>query len=483
MFNQIYIIMKKLLLFIAVMFCNICYAQLNMMGSELRENLESRSQYSMDEIISKLIIYNNDVSPASYWGVNHKSWLELNEYSGRRVYVHHFESEYSSATNNLLCINKADSTVQFKPLELNKTYTFSGTIRFKDQAEIHEEMLNQMRYLPEGGQIPSIWLDALKDVWPTSDFVDKHIIKTSHIGSRPAEQVSHNMFYLLSNDKNETYYIPLVVPRHMYDREYEKQTSINNYKMFDIAYYEQLSKLKGLDVAIVTRGDIPYGVKDEDFTYMVKDYVTKKPVDLTKLLTRHFDLWNYNPSEGRKFEYAKCIDVYTNVNNEKQNIDVVGLFDYNGFRFTIQFVAIHKEGNYESGKSYDMILTYHTAPDGDNIYIIPKNSLDYCADIVKMNKEQKEAERKRQEAEYAKHKAERRAKLISKYGEKYGNLINDHKLEIGMTKEMCMDVMMLPPSDICTKITASGKVSIWFYTYSQLHFSGDKLVKVITFSF
>lgn len=476
--------MKKfLLLLIATMFCNIGYAQLNMMGSELKENLESRSQYSIDEIISKLIIYNNDVSPASYWGVNHKNWLELNEYSGRRVYVHHFKSEYSSATNNLLCINKADSTVQFKPLELNKTYTFSGTIRFKDQAEIHEEMLNQMRYLPEGGQIPSIWLDALKDVWPTSDFVDKHIIKTSHIGSRPAEQVSHNMFYLLSNDKNETYYIPLVVPRHMYDREYEKQTSINNYKMFDIAYYEQLSKLKGLDVAIVTKGDIPYGVKDEDFTYMVKDYVTKKPVDLTKLLTRHFDLWNYNPSEGRKFEYAKCIDVYTNVNNEKQNIDVVGLFDYNGFRFTIQFAAVQSEGNYQSGKSYGMILTYHTAPGGNNIYIIPKNSLDYCADIVKMNKEQKEAERKRQEAEYAKHKAERRAKLISKYGEKYGNLVNDHKLEIGMTKEMCMDVMMLPPSDICTKITASGKVSIWFYTYSQLHFSGDKLVKVITFSF
>lgn len=100
-----------------------------------------------------------------------------------------------------------------------------------------------------------------------------------------------------------------------------------------------------------------------------------------------------------------------------------------------------------------------------------------------MNKEQKEAERKRYEAEYAKYKAERRSKLISKYGEKYGNLVNDQKLEIGMTKEMCMDVMMLPPSDICTKITASGKVSIWFYTYSQLHFSGDKLVKVVTYSF
>lgn len=98
--------MKKfLLLLIAAMFCNICYAQLNMMGSELRQNLESRSQYSMDEIISKLIIYNNDVSPKSYWGVhrdvNNISWLELNEYTGRRVYVHHFSSKYPSATNNL----------------------------------------------------------------------------------------------------------------------------------------------------------------------------------------------------------------------------------------------------------------------------------------------------------------------------------------------------------------------------------------------
>ncbi len=474
--------MKKfLLLLIAAMFCNIGYAQLNMMGSELKENLESRSQYSMDEIISKLIIYNNDVSPKSHWGVNYKSWCELNEYTGRRVYVHHFESEYSSATNNLLCVNKADSTVQFKPLELNMIYTFSGTIRFKDQAEIHEEMLKQMRYLPDGEQIPSEWLDALKDVWPTSDFVDKHILKVSHIGSKPAEQVSHNMFYLLSNDKNETYYIPRVVPRHMYDREYEKQTSIWNYKMFDVAYYEQLSKLKGLDVAIVTKGDIPYGVKEEDFIYMVKDYVTQKPVDLTKLLTRNF--WDYDPSEGRKFEYAKCIDVYTNVNNEKQNIDVVGLFDYNGFQFTIQFAEVQLERNYRSGKSYDTILTYHKSPGGSAIYIIPKNTFDDCDNIVKMNKEQIEADRKRQEAEYAKYKAERRSELISKYGEKYGNLVNDHKLEIGMTKEMCKDAMMFPPSDICTKTTAFGNVSIWFYTYSQLHFSGDKLVKVVTYSF
>ena len=482
--------MKKfLLLLIAAMFCNIGYAQLNMMGSELKENLESqsRSQYSMDEIISKLIIYNNDVSPESYWGVkrgvNSTSWLELNEYIGRRVYVHHFESEYSSATNNLLCVNKADSTVQFKPLELNMIYTFSGTIRFKDQAEIHEEMLKQMRYLPNGEQIPSNWLDALKDVWPTSDFVEKHILKVSYIGSKPAEQVSHNMFYLLSNDKNETYYIPRVVPRHLYDREYEKQTSIWNYKMFDVAYYEQLSKLKGLDVAIVTQGSIPYGVKDEDFIYMVKDYVTQKPIDLTKLLTRDFDLRRYNPSEGRKFEYAKCIDVYTNVNSEERNIDVVGLFDYNGFQFTIQFAKVQLERNYQSGKSYDMLLTYHEAPGGSKIYIISKTSLDDCANIVKMNKEQKEAERKRQEAEYVKYKAGRRSELISKYGEKYGNLVNDHKLEIGMTKEMCKDAMIFPPSDICTKTTAFGNVSIWFYTYSQLHFSGDKLVKVITYSY
>lgn len=367
--------------------------------------------------------------------------------------------------------------MQFKPLELNKTYTFSGTIRFKDQAEIHEEMLKQMRYLPEGGQIPSIWLDALKDVWPTSDFVDKHILKTSYA----AEQASHNMFYLLSNDKNETYYIPIVFPRHRNDREYLKQLDIYNYKMFDIAYYEQLSKLKGLDVAIVTQGSIPYGTKEEDFIYMVKDYVTQKPVDLTKLLTRDFDLWRYDPSEGRKFEYAKCIDVYTNVNSEEQNIDVVGLFDYNGFQFTIQFAEVQLGRNYQSGKSYDRILTYHKSPGGSEIYIISKTSLDDCANIVKMNKEQKEAERKRQEAEYAKHKAERRAKLISKYGEKYGNLVNDHKLEIGMTKEMCKDAMIFPPSDICTKTTAFGNVSIWFYTYSQLHFSGDKLVKVVTY--
>lgn len=461
------------------MFCNICYAQLNMMGSELKENLESqsRSQYSMDEIISKLIIYYNDIDPKSYWGVHSKSWFELNEYTGRRVYVHDFESKYSSATNNLLCVNKADSTVQFKPLELNKTYTFSGTIRFKDQAEIHEEMLKQMRYLPDGEQIPSEWLDALKDVWPTSDFVDKHILKTSYA----AEQANHNMFFLLSNDNNETYYIPRVVRRHRYDKEYEKQTSIYNYKMFDVAYYEQLSKLKGLDVAIVTEGDIPYGVKEEDFIYMVKDYVTQKPVDLTKLLTRDFDLWRYNPSEGRKFEYAKCIDVYTNVNSEERNIDVVGLFDYNGFQFTIQFAEVKLERNYQSGKSYDTILTYHKSPGDYEIYIISKTSLDDCANIVKMNKEQIEAERKRQEAEYAKYKAERRSELISKYGEKYGNLVNDHKLEIGMTKEMCKDAMMFPPSDICTKTTAFGNVSIWFYTYSQLHFSGDKLVKVVTY--
>lgn len=56
--------------------------------------------------------------------------------------------------------------------------------------------------------------------------------------------------------------------------------------------------------------------------------------------------------------------------------------------------------------------------------------------------------------------------LVAKYGEKYGLLIFEHKVSLGMTKEMCLKAWGSPRNKIVRK-TANGTQEIWTYGLAQ----------------
>ena len=68
--------------------------------------------------------------------------------------------------------------------------------------------------------------------------------------------------------------------------------------------------------------------------------------------------------------------------------------------------------------------------------------------------------------------------LIKKYGEKFGKLVYQKKLEIGMSKEMCSDVCGITLNKKKVK-NANGEIEIWEYTgILKLYFKNGKLSEI-----
>ncbi|MGP8214641.1 MAG: hypothetical protein ACLQQ4_03670 [Bacteroidia bacterium] len=86
---------------------------------------------------------------------------------------------------------------------------------------------------------------------------------------------------------------------------------------------------------------------------------------------------------------------------------------------------------------------------------------------------EKENEKKLKDAKDA-HKAE----LITKYGQRNGELISEGKVAIGMTKEMCKEAWGTP-WDIYKTTTVTGTDEQWFYSWKyNLYFRNGMLVKI-----
>jgi predicted secreted acid phosphatase len=79
-----------------------------------------------------------------------------------------------------------------------------------------------------------------------------------------------------------------------------------------------------------------------------------------------------------------------------------------------------------------------------------------------------------------KNKSEENA-LIKKYGEKFGKLVFQKKLEIGMSKEMCSDVCGITLNKKMIK-NANGEIEVWEYTgILKLYFKNGKLSEIVKY--
>jgi hypothetical protein len=95
-------------------------------------------------------------------------------------------------------------------------------------------------------------------------------------------------------------------------------------------------------------------------------------------------------------------------------------------------------------------------------------------------KVEQEKERQKREAEQREWKRKRQAEkqsLIAKYGAKYGALVFDHKVTLGMTKEMCLKAWGKPRNKVIRRVRF-GTQEVWYYGVSQyLVFDNGVLVE------
>lgn len=90
------------------------------------------------------------------------------------------------------------------------------------------------------------------------------------------------------------------------------------------------------------------------------------------------------------------------------------------------------------------------------------------------DKEQYESYLKQQ----AEEKAARKAEMIKKYGQNRGTMIAEGKVQIGMTKQMCLDSWG-EPNDVNTTIVANKTHEQWVYGYDRyLYFDNGILTAI-----
>lgn len=105
------------------------------------------------------------------------------------------------------------------------------------------------------------------------------------------------------------------------------------------------------------------------------------------------------------------------------------------------------------------------------------------AEKVKLIAEQQQKEykaklQKEKEIQAAEQKAKRAIEIIRKYGKYYGNLILAGKVQLGMTKQMCIEVWE-EPIDVNTTITPGNVNEQWVYSLDcYLYFDNGILTAI-----
>lgn len=93
-------------------------------------------------------------------------------------------------------------------------------------------------------------------------------------------------------------------------------------------------------------------------------------------------------------------------------------------------------------------------------------------------KEKEEREEQEQQAIFAQEEAQEKARLIKKYGKRKAQLILDEKVEIGFTKQMCIEAWG-EPQDINRTITRNRVHEQWVYGIGcYLYFEGNYLTAI-----
>ena len=131
---------------------------------------------------------------------------------------------------------------------------------------------------------------------------------------------------------------------------------------------------------------------------------------------------------------------------------------------------------------YNYIFTLRQEEDIIKLPIQNDMSHIVLADIYREEQRIKEEQRQREEAEYQsmleKEEREYKASLIKKYGKKNALLILENAVQIGFTKEMCVEAWG-EPYDINRTVTKNGVHEQWVYDIGRyLYFDGNILTAI-----
>ncbi len=187
-------------------------------------------------------------------------------------------------------------------------------------------------------------------------------------------------------------------------------------------------------------GDTVYSLAPDDFIFVGAVQKIQQ-----KYLNQYFSVGSENRNPIRK---RKCTKIIVATSGDYQGQVCLALSNpenENDIIFQKYETLAEKESKYTSS------------------YIIPEKAIaqEKIRAAEKEKKEQQQAELQNQK------KQQRKKELIQKYGEQKGKLIFEHKVEIGMTTEMCQAAYGTPTRTTSSS-TSNGKTEKWYYSIGVL---------------
>lgn len=234
-----------------------------------------------------------------------------------------------------------------------------------------------------------------------------------------------------------------------------------------------------------------------------QDEVIRIPIKMDSLMSNHvnYNFLNLHHSNTTLTEFEHYVETEEEfLNNSKKQYDIQQI-EYLRTKYVGQEVYVKSKEYVEKGYYQFKDITLSESY-GKDIYLHYYALLESCenkrtykfpivADIekrivlaeVQRKKEAEEARKQAEkEAEYQaileKEEREYKASLIKKYGKKNALLILENAVQIGFTKEMCVEAWG-EPYDINRTVTRNGIHEQWVYDIGRyLYFDGNILTAI-----
>ena len=235
-----------------------------------------------------------------------------------------------------------------------------------------------------------------------------------------------------------------------------------------------------MDKRIIIDAITGENVKLRDSIYRVKDVVVKVKeydgVDLYCILEG--DTTGTFGINIAKIQYNYNINGYEgNIhrNNElEDNSDEITQISFSKTYFDCPYL-IQDKNNYTIVCVDDLTKLFKDV--ADSLYTKKNNDMA-SKEAEERARIQREIEYKHKQAEQERKQIAYRQKIVNKYGQKFGTLINSHQIAIEMTKEMVKDAWGNPMNTYRTT-TKYGQSEVWCYNYkTRVYFYDGKVVQI-----
>lgn len=434
------------------------FAQIKVVDDDYKPNLGGLEEIKLEDIDSK---WNFDFAV------------------GDSIYV--LESE-SASKLDFLCFSKNTNKMSIKHIQPNHYYVVDK-IYFGDS-------INQLKMLIDNQFPPNA---VLYDEWNNNDFyyisgdpVFSTTIPDYDNKIKVNTKAKDAILYSFEDENGDLYFID---KRRIEIKTVESRNWDENFynPHYYSIHYNRIKVLRLSDYQETAKDIV--GKKFHLFTdtssesERIHDYITQKEI-------------NVNLTGGSLINYAMDIDgeycsdcSIFGIENYYQCKDLI---IYNG-KFVVilgnelgEFSALLNmdDGNLPSFVrpwQFSIVkywIYYYNSMGYNPIYLVPKDKIDSKFQEWRMSEKEKKVKRQKAEQERIAKQKKHNADIIAKYGEKYGKMILQHKVAIGMSKEMCREAGWYP-RDTYRTTTNRGVSEIWVINYKTALYFSDGILYMI----